>query len=441
MHRRKFLKYLSISTAIALFPMPLSAMGNTDNTLYVFIQASGGWDVTSLCDPKGYLSSEIDKNNRVSSSAMNKSYAQKDIIKLSNGISYPPISVDTHGNSHGVVYDYANFFDKYEKELLIINGIDTQTNSHSSGRRYMMSGNLSEGYPAISALIAGARMPSSPLAFITSGGYDFTDGFVAGTRVSNASILTNLAQNNKKNDTESFMSPSANTRLKKMREERILRLIDKSKLASVKEQMQEFHLAHSGSSELIKLVENLNKLDTNLDEYAKTNSVFSQGRFAMAGFKAGLTAAVNISYGGFDTHGDNDRKQLSRLSKLLQGIDLLKQEAQNLGIDKDVVYIIGSEFARTPKYNANNGKDHWRVNSMMFMGKGINKNGVIGSTSHEHQIYKINPSTLQKDDKGIKINFAHINKALRKLAGLSDNAQINKYYPLAGNIEDLALFS
>ncbi|MDQ7068439.1 MAG: hypothetical protein Q9M40_10960 [Sulfurimonas sp.] len=62
------------------------------------------------------------------------------------------------------VYEFSTFFDKYGSELLVVNGIDTQTNGHDAGRRYMMSGKLSEGFPALSALIAGIRMPSSPLA-------------------------------------------------------------------------------------------------------------------------------------------------------------------------------------------------------------------------------------------------------------------------------------
>jgi len=440
MQRRNFLKYLSISAIVALVPSSLEAAINSDPTLYVFIQAGGGWDVTSLCDPKGYMSSDQDKNGNILATAMNRSYANKDIITLGNGISFPPISVATHGTSHGVTYDYETFFRKYENELLIINGIDAQTNAHSAGLRYMMSGRLSEGYPSLSALIAGAKMHASPLSFVTSGGYDFTDGFVAGTRISDSKVLLELSDNNKKDAKNTFMHTTVNSRLKKMREERILRLVSKERLASVKQQMEQFHLAHTGTSELVKLVQSLKDLDPNLDAASKTNTVFKQGRFALAGFKAGLTTSTNIYYGGFDTHGDNDRQQLSRLSKLLEGIDLLKQEAQNLGIDQNIVYVVGSEFGRTPGYNAKNGKDHWSVTSMMFMGKGINRKGVVGSTTSSHKIKKINLATLKEDANGAKLNYGHINKALRKLSGLENNSAINQQYPFSGNIDSVNLF-
>lgn len=435
---------MSIVTAGVLLPNRLNSAETTNtNPLFIFIQASGGWDVTSLCDPKGYLANEIDANSRVSSSSMNMSYANKDIITMSNGISYPPITVATHGSSHGVVYDYATFFNKFKDKLLVINGIDTQTNGHSSGSRYMMSGKLSEGYPAISALIAGVNLPASPLGFITSGGYDFTDNFVPSTRISNASTLTELSNSNKISSdvtkTDTFMHKSVFSRIEKMRVERMDRIISKQKLDSIKNLMTEFKISHGGSNDLIKFDTALKQLDTNLD--SKTNnSVFAQGRMAMAGYKSGLTASVNISKGGFDTHSDNDRRQLSNLSKILEGIDLLDQEANNLGIANKVVYIIGSEFGRTPSYNGNLGKDHWSVSSMMFIGAGINKTGVIGSTTHTHKVNPVNPTTLKDDANGIKITYAHINKALRKLAKIDSNAHIKQYYAFPTATETLNLF-
>ena len=445
MKRRNFIKYMSVVTAGVLLPNELNSATITNtNPLFIFIQASGGWDVTSLCDPKGYLANEIDANNRVSSSAMNMSFANKDILTTTSGIKYPPITVADHGTSHRVVYDYATFFNKFNSKLLVINGIDTQTNGHSSGSRFLMSGKLAEGYPAISALIAGINIPASPLGFITSGGYDFTDNFVPSTRISNASTLTQLSNTNKihsdPKNTDTFLEKSVFSRFERMRNERIDRLISKQKLDSIKNLMTEFKISHGGSNDLIKFETALKQLDTNLDAKAKSNSVFAQGRMAMAGYKSGLTATVNISKGGFDTHSNNDRGQLSNLSKILEGIDLLDQEAVNLGISNQIVYIVGSEFGRTPAYNGNNGKDHWSVSSMMFIGAGINKTGVIGSTTHTHKVEKINPKTLTKDANGIKITYAHINKALRKLAKIDTNAKVIQYYPLPKDIELLNLF-
>jgi len=119
----------------------------------------------------------------------------------------------------------------------------------------------------------------------------------------------------------------------------------------------------------------------------------------------------------------------------------LKQEAVTQGIENDVVFVIGSEFGRTPGYNGGNGKDHWSVSSMMFMGKGIEGGRVIGSSTHRHSAEKVNATTLVKDENGIEITYAHVNKALRKLAGIENNQLITQYYPLSGEIEELNLFA
>ena len=446
MLRRDFLKYTSAVAAMVLIPVESMAAEYT-GPLWIFVQAIGGWDPTSFCDPKGYLSSELDENNRVSNSAMNKSYAKTEIVANAKGVKYAPLS-----GSDGIDnYEFSEFFENNADDLLVINGIDTQTNGHDSGRRYMMSGRLSEGYPALSALIAGINMPASPLAFVTAGGYDETDGVVAGTRLGNLNAINELAFVNSEGianndryvpysegDTITYKHPSVLERIKKARNERTKRLISKQKLASVEALAKQYNLAHTGSNELVKLVEFLpDDLDTHT---YRRNNVFGQGRFAMAGYKAGLTSSVNIQTGGFDTHSNNDNGQRDSLAKLLKGVELLQEEAVAQGIADRVIFVIGSEFGRTPGYNDGDGKDHWSVSSMMFMGAGIRGGRVIGSTTSRHSAEKVNVSTLAKDNSGIKITYAHVNKALRKLAGIENDELITQYYPLT-SVEELDLFS
>ena len=437
MLRRDFFKFISVAGAAALLPTSAQAAPYS-GPLWVFVHASGGWDPTSLCDPKGYAEvSDGAGGFKMESDPMNKSFKTDDIATSSSGdnIKYAPL---------GTNYAFSTFFDKFGQELLVINGIDMQTNGHSAGTRYTWSGRLSEGYPAFSALLAGVSLPSSPLAFITSGGYDVTDGVVAGTRLGNINAIQRISYVNRYSYDESsqteklFHHQSTFERILQAREARITALEGKQKLESLRKLMQQFKIAHSGTNELKKLIEFLpDDLNTHPD---RNNPVFSQGRFAMAGYKAGLTVSVNISSGGFDTHSNHDNNHIPRMETLLKGIDLLKTEAQNQGIENDVIFVIGSDFGRTPGYNNGNGKDHWPITSMMFMGKHITGNRVVGATTSRHGAHAINPTTLAVDDvNGIKITPAHIHKAMRKLAGIENNQLLTQYYPLS-NIEDVPLF-
>ncbi len=448
MLRRDFLKYISAVTAMALVPTTSFAATNYEGPLWVFVQAGGGWDPTSLCDPKGYAQVDDGEGGlEREENPMNKCFRSTEIRQNSKGMRYPSFRAEnglSQANADNANLIYQEFFEQNANELLIINGIDTQTNGHSAGQRYMMSGRLAEGYPALSALIAGINLPTSPLAFITAGGYDETDGVVAGTRLSNVDAINELAYvnhyyTNDKGEEFSYQPKSVFNRIQKARAKRLNRINERQKLDSIKDLIAQYGLAHSGSNELSKLVEYLPEdINSHPD---RNNRVFSQGRFAMAGYKAGLTTSVNIITGGYDTHGNHDASHIPRLATLLKGVNLLKLEAQNQGIADRVVFVIGSEFGRTPGYNGGNGKDHWSVSSMMFMGAGIRGGRVIGSSTDRHESLAVNPSNLTQSENGIKITYAHINRALRKLAGIDKDPLLVQYYPLDNNLDDLNLFS
>jgi uncharacterized protein (DUF1501 family) len=92
--------------------------------------------------------------------------------------------------------------------------------------------------------------------------------------------------------------------------------------------------------------------------------------------------------------------------------------------------IIQSEMGRTPDYNNGNGKDHWSVGSIMFMGAGINGNRVVGATDEKQFLVPINPQTLGTDaDAGITVRPEHIHKALRDFAGVTQH-EFSERFPL-----------
>ena len=80
------------------------------------------------------------------------------------------------------------------------------------------------------------------------------------------------------------------------------------------------------------------------------------------------------------------------MAKLLHAADFIMEEATRAGIRDRVGLVIGSDFGRTPKYNAGNGKDHWPITSMMMMGAGIRGNRVIGATDEERRPVTVDPA-------------------------------------------------
>src|SRR5580658_7233682 len=147
-----------------------------------------------------------------------------------------------------------------------------------------------------------------------------------------------------------------------------------------------------------------------------------QAEIALATFKAGVCVSANLTIGQFDSHANNDPDQMKLIPELLAGIAHLIRRAGELKIREQLVVVLQSEMGRTPNYNAGNGKDHWSIGSVMFLGRGIKGNRVIGATDEKQFTVPIDPKTLMLDkEKGVRMRPEHIHESLRELAGIADH--------------------
>jgi hypothetical protein len=118
------------------------------------------------------------------------------------------------------------------------------------------------------------------------------------------------------------------------------------------------------------------------------------------------------------------------IPEFLAGIAYFIRRAGELKIRDKLVVIVQSEMGRTPTYNKGNGKDHWSIGSILFLGPGIKGNRVHGATDEKQFQVPLNPATLALDkEKGIHVRPEHIHQALREYAGIADH-QHTKKFPL-----------
>ncbi|PRQ01058.1 hypothetical protein ENSA5_27400 [Enhygromyxa salina] len=405
MNRRDFFKLAGLA-GLTLIPGSSAATGGIagepltprayEGTFWIFVNAAGGWDPTSLCDPKG-------RANEMDPDPMNM-YLTSEILSAGN-INYAPLGYND------------TFFQKYYQDLLIINGIDMQTNGHDSGSRHTWSGRLVEGFPSLAALVAANAGPELPMSYLSFGGYDLTGGLVARTRSGNVNALGRIAYPERfdpSNADDRFHSVRAAELIQQARDGRRTTQEMEATLPVEQVAMNQMFTATDGANELKLLQQYLP------DELAQDNALRRQAQVALAAYRAGISIAVNLNYGGFDTHGDHDNAHIPRLQTLLEGVDAIWQEAEAQQVADNVIVVVGSEFGRTPGYNANNGKDHWSVSSMMLMGKGISGNRVIGGSTDRHQPLTVDPGSLSLSESGIRIEPQHIHYELRKLAGIHE---------------------
>lgn len=429
MVRRQFLKYLGGSGLGLLLPQQsVFAQQATPDRFWISVNAGGGWDPTYFIDPKGNRP-RLDGRGPVNNYSVNAIRAAGNIRFPG---SYPEDSDPPDANSTG---HFANFFPKHASRLLVINGIDTQTNNHDSGSRYVWSGKIESGYPSFAALAAATSAPAQPLAYISNGGYDNTASLVAPARIGGGEVFQQLAFPNASRPGEDaehrreYFSPSIYAEIEQARRARMQRLKTRATLPLKKAQLDELIMSRVGDN-------NLNRLVSLLPDRV-SSGLEGQAEVATAAFASGVAVSANMHMGGFDTHGNHDQNHSRRLTELLEGIDHLWNQIELRNLQDKVTVVIGSDFGRTPFYNDNQGKDHWNVTSIMAMGAGVRGDRIIGATDDHVEALKISPQTLQIDPNGITLTPEHIHLALRRLAGVS--GQLSSQFAIGG--AELNLFS
>jgi hypothetical protein len=419
--RRDFLKLCSLTGLGFACPGGLASLVRGaakeeppyDGPFYMVFNASGGWDTTYLMDPKG-----INEINRL--------YKEGDIL-TKGAHKFAPTQKHREGGMSN-----EEFFGEFGGELLVLNGLDYSVNNHSPGARYMATGKLdSLAYPTFAALVAACKGPTCPLSFLTFGNYSATGNIVAMSRVPYLPSLQRIAN---ADSVEGNIKSPYHDDFALDRIEEALRLQDEARAAQPRLPRQE----HAESMLYAAQVNSkaMARVTPYIPDKMPQGRIAQQAEIALASFRAGVCVSANLSIGQFDSHQNNDKDQMKLIPELLEGIAYVMRRAGDLKIREKLVVIVQSEMGRTPTYNNGNGKDHWSIGSIMFLGPGIKGNRVIGATDEKQFGVALNPATLGIDkEKGIRVRPEHIHEALRQYAGIADHAH-SKKFPLGVTDKD-----
>ncbi len=137
---------------------------------------------------------------------------------------------------------------------------------------------------------------------------------------------------------------------------------------------------------------------------------------------------VTIGFGRWDYHSNNFGQCRKRLPKLDMALTALIEDLHARGLDKDVSVVVWGEFGRTPRINAQGGRDHWApVSSALIAGGGMRTGQVIGSTNRLGEVPKDRPVKMQEvfatlyHNMGIDASQTFINHAGRPMNVLDYN--------------------
>ena len=429
MERREFMKLCSVAglgvvSASLTDSQPVQAQAGPDQYLMT-INFSGGLDTTILMDPKG----ETINDDGYAVNDPLTSFGVDNIRSIGSSLTYPDIP--------GFASNRTFFEDEgLGSYCTILRGVDQQTNGHDSGQRNQWSGRLAANSPCFAALFAAAHGSTLPMAFVTNGGYDSTFGVpVAKTRLGNADQLFPLIYPNRTNpdDDQSGLYHTQETfkRILATRQARLDNMIQTQNLPLIKRAMSLLYTSRLGMEELKKIDEYIQLIEQN-DPNGLGQGLARQGKLLLAAFKAGLAVAGTVSGGGYDTHGQNDANAIPRAASQMDAVvEIFRCAVDVLDMAEEVLYVFGSDFARTPMYNGNAGRDHWSTTSCMIMDpSGAVPGGrAIGATDGTLRPINLNPSTMQPDVTGVRVTPGHWHKWLRKHTGI-EGSETTKLFPV-----------
>ena len=424
--RRDFLKWCAAAGVGLAAPVRFSPAARAEQRqelpayegpYYIVFNASGGWDTTYLMDPKG-------------SGGINRLFQEGDILTHGNHKFAPTAKHKQGGMSN------EDFYAEFGDELLVLNGLDYSVNNHSPCSRYMATGKLdSLAYPTFAALVAACQGPACPLSFLTFGNYSATGNLVAMSRVPYLPSLKRIANADaiEGNERSPYHDDFALSRIERALAEQRADRAAQPLLPRQERAESMLYAAQVNSKALARVTPHIPK-DIPKQRLAQ------QAEIALASFKAGVCVSANLSIGQFDSHANNDADQMKLIPEFVEGIAYVLHRAEELQIRDKLVVIAQSEMGRTPTYNNGNGKDHWSIGSIMFLGPGIKGNRVIGATDEGQFAVPFDPQKLAaiKDagnkEAGIRVRPEHIHEALRQYAGIAEHAH-SRQFPLGVTAE------
>ncbi|OQX02152.1 MAG: hypothetical protein BWK73_43660 [Thiothrix lacustris] len=417
MNRRNFLKLAGATGLAGVFTgagrNTYAANLHTGKVLLT-VHLGGGWDHSSFSDPR-------------ENPAINQ-WASTLKAGVAGNLRYAPMA------------ENAAFFNKYYKSLLLVNGIDMQTNGHDAASRTRNTGNLMDGFPSTNELYAAAVGAALPMPFVRQGGFDSTVGIMPFTALPDESLLRTLANPNFNSGTKTYYAPSHLDLLHRYEQERLtVQQQQPDNLPRWQRKLDELQRARVGSAEIKALGTVLPAtLDTNDLAGMKRNGIRELHMFLVLA-AAGMTATGSFGTGGWDSHGNHDNAHTNTLTDMTRLLDYLWTKAEGMGLGDRLVVHVTSDVGRTPGYNATNGKDHWSLGSDFIMAKNAPwANRIVGVSGPAHQRVKINLNTLLPDNNGVYLQTKHVHAELRKLLGIDSHALAQRYNLKA---EAMALFN
>lgn len=392
-----------IGAGAVVAPWSGSALAGGPARNLILVLGRGGWDTTYALDPKPG-STTID--------------APQGTLE-----HYGEVSILGHASRPSV----SEFFRRYAALSAVVNGVQVRSFVHSDCIKRMLTGTPSDSNPDLGAIVAYELGRDLPVPYLVLGNSALSGPLAAytaraGTTNQMATLLTESGGapiDPQLTGDPAFLPTQAEDAL-----------VERYLKASAERQRAVRGQRGANARELEAFVQSLERGGL-LRQFAQggfggrdyTPDITVQVDVAVRAFERGLCQAVMLEMGDFDTHQNNEL-QSERHEALFAGLLALNQRLESSGqLDRTLVVVL-SEMGRTPKLNANRGKDHWPVTSTLVYGAGVRGGRVLGQTNDQLDAVSLDLATGAANAAGKQLQTANLLAGILELVGVEPSAYL-----------------
>lgn len=368
----------------------------------VIAMAEGGWDTTAVLDPKPGL-------------------ATIDVLP-GDVQDFGGLPVYTDGTRPAVT----GFFEAHASLCTVVNGIQVQSLNHPDCAKRMLTGTSSDVNADVGAIAAHALGEELAAPYLVLGRTSFSGPYASiAARAGTANQLGTLLAAERAYPVGSPADFTPRLPLDATEED----LIRGHVLARAQRRLDARGQLGHNHRRLQDFVDSLDRGDTlaataDFGDFGYTGDLAFQAQLAADALEQGLSHAVQVEMGSFDTH-DRNLDQIALAEAFFTGLRQLVDElvarpgltAGSRMIDDTVVLVV-SEMGRTPKLNARGGKDHWPVTSAMVIGGGLPGGRALGGTDDMQLGVPVDLLTGAPTEAGVRIQYPNFAAGLLEAIGV-----------------------
>lgn len=374
MRRRTFLQLLGAAT----LARPLWAAVKDTEQYFVFIHASGGWDVTLWADPRNERTGLVEPASTDNTDVAGLTRWKRATLDGDTDtfeILAPSDVAMTFGPGIGDLYDLRD-------RLTIINGLAMNTVSHPDGTSYSTTGRHLAGgsAPASSIDVALANelgtqqlLPDVAIQFPSSYVGEWLDRRAIPLRVpSAATIAKSLARS------DAYFTDDDRAAITALLTDEAHALAKRSTYPETYER-----IAAQQAAQPALLGGALQAAFTPKALGAAYPDVALPAAFTVEALKRNLVRCVGFALGGLDTHNQNYKNHARTQQELFGTIATLVKLLDAAKLSDRTHILVVSDFCRTPQINLAGGRDHYPNNSALVISPRFKRGRTFGTTDAE----------------------------------------------------------